>query len=54
MVIKVEITQPINAQIGIVGEQPGATGDANQLHFNMPADQRANVFRYVPDSGKGL
>ncbi|WP_201313832.1 hemagglutinin repeat-containing protein [Dyella sp. EPa41] len=53
-IIQVEVTQPINAQIGIVGEQPGASGGGNQLHFNLPPEQRVDTFRYVPNSGRSL
>jgi hypothetical protein len=53
-VIQVEVTQPVNAQIGVVGEQPGAVGGGNQLHFNLPGEQRIDAFRYVPNSGRAL
>lgn len=46
-VIQVEVTQPVNAQIGIVGSQDGATGGGNQLHFNLPPDQRSSVFKFI-------
>jgi hypothetical protein len=46
-VIQVEVTKPANAQIGVVGEQPGAAGGGNQLHFNFPPEQRAETFKFV-------
>jgi hypothetical protein len=51
-VIQVEVTQPINAQIGIVGPQDGAVGGGNQLHFNLSPDQRSSIFKFV--GGKKL
>lgn len=53
-VIQVEVIQPINAQIGIVGAQEGAAGGGNQLHFNLPPNQRTSVFQYVQNSARGL
>jgi hypothetical protein len=49
-VIQVEVTKPVNAQIGIVGDQPGATGGGNQLHFNLPPEQRAGTFKVIGTS----
>lgn len=46
-VIKVEVTQPVNAKIGIVGDQPGAGGGGNQLHFNLPPEQRGRVLEVI-------
>lgn len=46
-VIQVEVTRPINAQVGVVGEQPGAAGGANQLHFNLPPEERTGAFKIV-------
>ncbi|GAB2795479.1 hemagglutinin repeat-containing protein [Dyella kyungheensis] len=46
-VIQVEVTKPIDVQIGVVGEQPGAAGGGNQLHFNLPPGQRAETFKFV-------
>jgi hypothetical protein len=53
-VIQVEITQSINAQIGIAGAQKGAARGGNQLHFNLPPNQRTSVFQYVQNSAHGL
>jgi filamentous hemagglutinin len=46
-VIEVEITKPINAQVGVVGPQGSAAGGGNQLHFIVPPRDRASVFRVV-------
>lgn len=48
-VIQVEITQAVDAQVGIDGKQPGAAGDGNQLHFNLPREQRTDAFKIVGD-----
>lgn len=32
-VVELKIGKPLNAQIGVVGPQGGATGGANQLNF---------------------
>lgn len=53
-VVEVKVTQPINAQVGVVGVQPGAVGGGNQLHFLVPPSQRGGVFEYVVGSGKAL
>jgi len=52
--IDVQIKKPINAQIGVVGEQGGADGGANQLHFFVPPADRSSVFQYVTGSGRVL
>lgn len=46
-VIEVEITKPINAQVGVVGAQGSAVGGGNQLHFVIGAADRASVFKVV-------
>ncbi len=46
-VVSIEATEPVNAQIGIVGPQGGAYGGANQLHFNIPPEQRSQVFKSI-------
>jgi hypothetical protein len=53
-VIEVEITQPINAQIGIVGAQGQAAGGGNQLHLIIPNEQRGEILKFVEGSGKAL
>lgn len=54
-VVEVEITRPIQAQIGVVGSQGGtAGGGGNQLNFLMPRDDRSAVFKYVQGSGRVL
>lgn len=45
--IQVEVTKPVNVQIGIVGKQPGDASGGNQLHFNMPPDKRNKVFKII-------
>lgn len=46
-VVSIESTEPVNAKIGIVGPQGGAYGGANQLHFNIPPEQRSQVFKFI-------
>jgi hypothetical protein len=46
-VVEVEITRPINAQVGVVGGQGTAAGGGNQLHFIIPLQDRASVFKVV-------
>jgi hypothetical protein len=54
-VIEVEITKPIQAQVGVVGSQGGtAGGGGNQLNFLVPRDDRSSVFKYIPYSGRTL
>jgi hypothetical protein len=53
-VVEVQIVQPINAQIGVVGAQGSAVGGGNQLHFFVPVAQRSAAFKYVTGSGKAL
>ncbi|MDR0779983.1 MAG: hypothetical protein LBF16_04720, partial [Pseudomonadales bacterium] len=53
-VIEVEITQPFNAQIGIVGPQELASGGASQLHFIIPPVQKMNVLKFIGGSEKAL
>lgn len=54
-VVEVEITRPIQAQVGIVGSQGGAAGGGgNQLNFLISRDDRSSVFKYVPYSGRAL
>jgi filamentous hemagglutinin len=53
-VVEVQINKPINAQVGVVGAQGTASGGGNQLHFFLPAGERANVFTYVAGSGRAL
>jgi hypothetical protein len=53
-VIEVEITQPFNAQIGIVGPQDLASGGASQLHFIMPREQLGEVLKFVKGSDRAL
>jgi len=54
-VIEVEITKPIQAQVGVVGSQGGtAGGGGNQLNFMIPRDDRSSVFKYVQGSGRAL
>jgi hypothetical protein len=49
-VVQVEVTQPVNAQVGIVGKQAGAGGGGNQLHFNLPPNQRTSTFKFIGGS----
>ncbi len=53
-VVELKIKQPINAQVGVVGAQDGATGGGNQLHFLVNPADRSKVFELVPGSGKVL
>jgi hypothetical protein len=53
-VVELKITRPINAQVGVVGAQGGASGGGNQLHFLVNAADRSNVFEFVQGSGKAL
>lgn len=53
-VVDVEITKPINAQVGMVGAQGAASGGGGQLHFFLPAAERSTAFKYVAGSGRGL
>ena len=46
-VVEVEITQPINAQVGVAGPQGTAAGGGNQLHFIFPQQDRASAFKVV-------
>ena len=46
-VVEVEITRPVYAQVGVVGTQAGATGGGNQLHFVVPAGERASTFKVI-------
>jgi Possible hemagglutinin (DUF637)/Pre-toxin domain with VENN motif len=45
-VVEVEITQSINANIGVVGAQGSAPGGANQVHLIIPGD-RSSVLKVV-------
>jgi len=53
-VVEVEVTRPINAQVGVVGEQGAAVGGGNQLHFIMPPSARPSTFTYVVGTGRVL
>jgi len=53
-VVEVEITRPINAQVGIVGPQGAASGGGNQLHLFIPDGQRGEFLKFVEGSGKAL
>ena len=54
-VIEIEITKPIQAQVGLVGSQGGAAvGGGNQLNFLIPPIDRSNTFKYVSGSGRAL
>lgn len=46
-VVELEITQPINAQVGVVGAQGTAQGGGNQLHFIIPPQDRVSVFKVI-------
>ena len=46
-VVELEVTKPINAQVGVVGPQGSATGGGNQLHFVIPPGDRATIFKVV-------
>ena len=46
-VVEVVITQPINAQVGVVGSQGAAQGGGNQLHFVIPPQDRVSVFKVI-------
>lgn len=52
--MEVEITKPINAQVGVVGAQGAAAGGGNQLHFFVPREDRASTFYFVGSSGREL
>ena len=51
-VVELEITKPLNAQIGIVGPQSGAAGGANQVNFMFPRREGGEFFKLI--SGKAL
>lgn len=53
-VVEVQVTRPINAQVGVVGEQGAAAGGGNQLHFILPPGERPQVFQYVAGTGRVL
>ena len=53
-VIRVEITRPVSAQVGVAGAQSGAAGGGNQLHFVVPLNERSTTFKYVANSGRAL
>lgn len=53
-VVEVEITYPINAQVGVVGPQGTAAGGGNQLHFLLPKKARGSAFRVVPNGGRAI
>jgi len=46
-VIDVEITKPINAQVGVVGSQGASSGGGNQLHFYIKPQDRSGAFKVV-------
>jgi hypothetical protein len=53
-VVELKITQPVNAQVGVVGAQSGAAGGGNQLHFLVNPADRSKIFEYVANSGRAL
>ena len=53
-VIEVEITKPVQAQVGVVGKQAGAAGGGNQINFVIDPADRASIFKYIQGSGKAL
>ncbi|GAA4346844.1 hypothetical protein GCM10023165_31650 [Variovorax defluvii] len=46
-VVDVQLTKPVNAQVGQVGAQGTAVGGGNQLHFFVGRDHRASVFKVI-------
>jgi hypothetical protein len=46
-VVELEITKPVNAQIGVVGSQGAATGGANQLNFLFDSRNGGEFFKLV-------
>jgi hypothetical protein len=54
-VIEIEITQPVQAQIGVVASQGGAADvGGNQLNFLISPADRSSTFTYVLGSGRAL
>ncbi|MDO9053145.1 MAG: DUF637 domain-containing protein [Gallionella sp.] len=54
-VIEIEITKPIQAQVGLVGSQGGAAGGGgNQLNFLIGRADRSSTFKFVEGSGRVL
>lgn len=51
-VVELEITKPLNVQIGIVGPQSGAAGGANQINFLFPQREGGEFFKLI--SGRAL
>jgi hypothetical protein len=45
-VVELELTQPVNAKIGVVGGQGSAVGGGNQVHLLMP-DEAKSTFKLV-------
>lgn len=46
-VVELWVTKPVNAQVGIVGAQAGATGGASQLNFMFPRAQGGQFFEVI-------
>lgn len=46
-VVELRVTKPVNAQVGIVGAQAGATGGASQLNFMFPRAQGGQFFEVI-------
>jgi ABC-type multidrug transport system fused ATPase/permease subunit len=46
-VVELEIIKPVNAQIGVVGQQGAAAGGANQMNFLFEQRKGAEFFKFV-------
>jgi hypothetical protein len=46
-VVELEVIKPVNAQLGIVGQQGSAPGGANQINFLFPPREGAQFFKVV-------
>ena len=53
-VIEVEITKPIQAQVGVVSSQGSAAGGGNQIHLIVDRTDKASVFKFVQGSERKL
>jgi hypothetical protein len=48
-VVELEVKKPLNAQIGIVGQQGSAIGGANQISFMFPKYEGGQYFKLLSE-----